>query len=78
MFCESENFRTFLYLFFCFVLRKQPSYVNPTQGVINEAPGHLDCIITCDFMQYLFLPKLGPEGPAGAGGSQEGEPADQG
>ena len=38
MFCESENFGKFLYLFFCFVLHKQPSHVNPTQGVINEAP----------------------------------------
>ena len=25
-----------MYIFLCFVLRKQPSYVN--QGVINEAP----------------------------------------
>ena len=32
---------TFLYLFFCFVLRKQRSHVNPTQGVINEAPGQV-------------------------------------
>ena len=32
----SEHFCTY---FFCFVLRKQPSHVNPTQGVINEAPG---------------------------------------
>ena len=39
MFCESENVETFLYLFLCFVLRKQPSHVNPTPGVINEAPG---------------------------------------
>ena len=33
------RYRKCLYLFFCFVLRKQPSHVNPTQGVINEAPG---------------------------------------
>ena len=39
MFCESENVGKCLYLFVCFVLRKQPSHVNPTQGVINEAPG---------------------------------------
>ena len=42
MFCESENggkCMYVMYLFLCFVLCKQPSYVNPTQGVINEAPG---------------------------------------
>ena len=41
MFCESENGGKCMYLFLCFVLRKQPSYVNPTQGVINEAPEQL-------------------------------------
>ena len=39
MFGESENVGTFLYLFFGFLLRKQPSHVNPTHGVIHEAPG---------------------------------------
>ena len=50
MFCESENGGKCMYLFLCFVLRKQPFYVNPTQGVINEAP---ECT-TVAFSRDLF------------------------